>query len=229
MGDRHQASRTLDFDTEDVSSSVGRVYSTRSKVNISHNIEELEQLFVPPDITADMYDVPNEEENGDYVEFLRELFGGVADDVAAPHHDEPEVEDDPEFVYCPDEADQEIKDREELRNDKATKISRKEVDDLMTELLDFANKNNDDDNNKKKLTKRKKTDPDPIFEAAKQQSEKAAAAVSKETTKSRIVEPVEEVSALTEKERTELSLQFQQHIQLLTQMSLLSSHNKQWY
>ena len=48
----------MDFDAEDGEQ---RVYSTRSKVNISDAaMEDLEQLFVPPDITPDMYDVPTE-------------------------------------------------------------------------------------------------------------------------------------------------------------------------
>ena len=191
-------------------------------------IEELEQLFVPPDITPDMYDGPSENVDYDYLEFL---LGCQSDKAGGPGPDEMEVDDDPEYLYCPDEADQETKDPEELRNDKATKITKKEVEDLKAELTEFATKTCNDDNNKKKLIKRKKTLPgDAIFDAVKEHSDRAVKE-SKDT--SRImhlaeIESQEEVSVLSEKERMELSLQFQQHIQLLTQMSLLSSHNPTW-
>ena len=228
-GEKHQASRTLDFDGEEGG---GRVYSTRSRVNITDKaIEELEQLFVPPDITPDMYEIPDENENEEYVEFLKELYGGPE------HVDDLDFEDDPEFVYCPDEADQEIKDPEELRNDKATKITKKEVADLMAELLDFANQNNDEDNNKKVMKRRKTPLPgDAIFDAVKEhsQTESSAGRQSRLSAReergrhSRAEVEEEAVPVMTEAERQQLGLQFQQHIQLLTQMSLLSSHSPQW-
>ena len=225
FGDKHQASRSLDFDTEE---SQGRVYSTRSRVNISDKaMEELEQLFVPPDITPDMYEIPDENGNQEYVEFLKELYGGPE------QVDDLDCEEDPEFVYCPDEADQEIKDPEELRNDKATKITKKEVADLMAELLDFANQNNDDDSSKK-TTKRKKTPlpGDAIFEAVKEHTDNTAdrerRLVGEEEERREVEETERSVPVLTESERHELGLQVQQHVQLLTQMSLLSSHNPHW-
>ena len=233
-GDKHQASRTLDFDGEEGG---GRVYSTRSRVNITDKaIEELEQLFVPPDITPDMYEIPDENENEEYVEFLKELYGGPE------HVDDLDFEDDPEFVYCPDEADQEIKDPEELRNDKATKITKKEVADLMAELLDFANQNNDEDNNKKVVKRRKTPLPgDAIFDAVKEHSQTDSTAgrqsrlsaregrlKAQEEREEEEEEEEEAVPVMTDAERQQLALQFQQHIQLLTQMSLMSSHNPRW-
>ena len=213
----------MDFDAEDGEQ---RVYSTRSKVNISDAaMEDLEQLFVPPDITPDMYDVPTENVDYEYLEFL---LGCQSDKASGAAPDEPEVDDDPEYLYCPDEADQETKDPEELRNDKATKITKKEVEDLMSELKEFANKNCDDENNKKQLIKRKKTLPgDEIFEAVKEHTERASKETKDQDT---FVNNTADSSELvmSEQERTELSLQFQQHIQLLTQMSLLSSHNSDW-
>ena len=227
-GDKQQASRTLDFDSEE---RPGRVYSTRSRVNITDKaIEELEQLFVPPDITPDMYDVPDENENEEYVEFLKELYGGPE------NVDDLDFEDDPEFVYCPDEADQEIKDPEELRNDKATKITKKEVADLMAELLDFANQNNDEDSNKK-MIKRKRTPlpGDAIFEAVKEHTDNTADRERRSNTREESKADTEDVGqteekqpTFTEGERHQLALQIQQHIQLLTQLSLLSSHNPHW-
>ena len=56
-------------------------------------IEELEQLFVPPDITPDMYDGPSENVDYDYLEFL---LGCQSDKAGGPGPDEMEVDDDPE-------------------------------------------------------------------------------------------------------------------------------------
>jgi len=143
--DRHSASRILDFDNADPHPG----YSTRSKKPMTDTaLEEIEQTFVPPDITPDMYEIPCE--NDDYSEFLKELFGtnnGTVEDL--------EDVEDPEFVYCPDEADKQTADPEELRNDKATKITKKEVAELMAELLECANQDRDDAS-KKKLIKRRK-------------------------------------------------------------------------
>ena len=228
VGDRLNASRTLDFDT-DVEAGQ-RVYSTRSKVNISHNIEELEQQFVPPDITPDMYDAPNEL-NEDYLEFLKELYGGNGDkmDSNAPPPDENEWEedDDPEFVYCQDEAEEEIKDHEELRNDKATKITKKEVANLMNELLEYGNQNIDDDIKKKKMLKERKelTPQDAIFDAVKEQTQRVVKPPKQASSK---VAVVEAAPVMSPGERAELGLQMQQHIQLVTQMALLSSHSDHW-
>ena len=224
VGDRLNASRTLDFDT-DIEG--GRVYSTRSRVNISHNIEELEQQFVPPDITPDMYETPNEL-NEDYLEFLKELYGGdKIDNVPPPDENELEEDDDPEFVYCQDEAEEEIKDHEELRNDKATKITKKEVANLMNELLEYGNQNIDDDIKKKKLLKERKelTPQDAIFDAVKEQTQRVVKPPKLPSSKEAVVEAV---PVMSPEERAELGLQMQQHIQLVTQMALLSSHCDHW-
>jgi hypothetical protein len=103
-------------------------YGTRSRRSLnSVNIEELEQMFVPFDITPDMYDIPCD--NDDYADFLKTLYAGST--AAEPHNssvgggeDDPT---DPEYRFQPDEEDIQLRDPEELRNDRATKISRKEV------------------------------------------------------------------------------------------------------
>ena len=51
-------------------------YGTRSRRTLTEfNIEELEEQFVPFDITPDMYDVPCD--NDDYAEFLKTLYSGA--------------------------------------------------------------------------------------------------------------------------------------------------------
>lgn len=50
-------------------------YETRSRRSMTEmNIEELEQQYIPFDITPDMYDIPCD--NDDYSEFLKTLYSG---------------------------------------------------------------------------------------------------------------------------------------------------------
>eukprot|EP00092_Neocalanus_flemingeri_P021197 GFUD01022971.1.p1 GENE.GFUD01022971.1~~GFUD01022971.1.p1 ORF type:complete len:1221 (-),score=398.09 GFUD01022971.1:72-3734(-) len=224
--DRLLASRILDFDDTDPHPG----YSTRSRNPMTDTaIEEIEQMFVPFDITPDMYEVTCD--NDDYTEFLKELYGGtIGANVSASNLED--VEDDPEFVYCPDEADKQTKDPEELRNDKATKITKKEVCELMSELLECANKDTDDAV-KKKMVKRKKTPlpSDAIYEAIKEHAENAIIKeIAESTNKESCVDDIkyEAPLVISEQEKAEIALQMQQHIQLITQMSLLSSHSSTW-
>jgi len=222
--ERLSASRILDFDTPDPHPG----YSTRSRNPMPDTlIEDIEQTFIPPDITADMYEVTCE--NDDYSEFLKELYGTSLVDTNTSNIED--LEEDPEFVYCPDEADKQTTDPEELRNDKATKITKKEVAELIAELQECANQANDDAS-KKKLIKRKKTPlpGDAIYEAVKEHAEND---MIKEIAESHTIEKGLDVATeilpeLTDSERAEIGRQMQQHIQLVTQMSLLSSHNPMW-
>jgi len=91
------------------------------------NIEELEQMFVPFDITPDMYDIPCD--NDDYADFLKTLYagGGAGEPQNSSLGGGEDDPADPEYRFQPDEEDIQLRDPEELRNDRATKISRKEV------------------------------------------------------------------------------------------------------
>jgi len=217
---RHAASRSLDFDAAPLE----RSYSTRSNNPLTEvRIEDIEQQFIPFDITPDMYDPVRE--NDDYSEFLKDMFGGSSAEV------EYNEEEDTEFVYCPDEADEQTADPEELRNDKATKVTKKEVAELMAELCEFADSSlrSDADNKKKKVVKKKKAPlpGDQIFEAIKEHTEAAAKEV-------KVVEvmSVEEVVVATEQvtaeQRSMIAEQMSQHVQLATQMGLMASHNETW-
>jgi len=224
--DRLAASRILDFDNPDPHPG----YSTRSRHPMTDTlIEDIEQTFIPPDITPDMYEVTCE--NDDYSEFLKELYGSTFVDTNTSNIEDLEDVEDPEFVYCPDEADKQTTDPEELRNDKATKITKKEVAELIAELQECANQAKDDAS-KKKIVKRKKTPlpGDAIYEAVKEHLEND---MIKEIAESQTVEDgvdavVEPPPNISEEERSEIGRQMQQHIQLVTQMSLLSSHNPAW-
>ena len=127
--------RILTFDLPVVTECEG--YATRSRAPMTeYNIEDIEKRFVPFDITPDMYEMTCD--NEDYAEFLQTLYAGPTTDVSGEVAMQEDTQDDPEFVYCPDEADSQLRDPEELRDDRATKISKKELSELMAELLDVA-------------------------------------------------------------------------------------------
>ncbi|OQR79128.1 hypothetical protein BIW11_02607 [Tropilaelaps mercedesae] len=116
-----------------VSSSTFRVHSeetialrTRSKLPLTTEaLEQLEANFVAPDITADMYDTDWDCDD-DWNKFLRELM--------QPHggfRDEEEEDEDPPYNVLED--NEEI-DELDLRFDRATKISKTELNELVNEL-----------------------------------------------------------------------------------------------
>ena len=234
-GSNSLASRVLDFDTAPPEKFEG--YSTRSKNPMTDKrIEDIEQQFIPFDITPDMYDPVETWENDDYSTFLKEMYN-----EEVYNDDAYNEEEDTEFVYCPDEADEHTKDPEELRNDKATKVTKKEVAELMAELCEFADsslKTDGDESRKKKVAKKKRAQlpGEQIFEAIKEHTVKGD--VNKAVKDTESTDPLPESqesesktvaeAELTSDQRQVLGLQLSQHIQLLTQMSLLASHNSTW-
>ncbi|KAG7203190.1 hypothetical protein KM043_010297 [Ampulex compressa] len=120
---------------------------TRSKLCLSEtSLEQIEQAFVPPDITTDMYDWDCDIDE-DWDNFLKEF--------TQPLTQEPIVEDDPEadpeYNILEDE-ETDLLDKEELRADKAVKITRKELNNLIAELFEFTDTftNEEQEGSKKK-------------------------------------------------------------------------------
>ncbi|XP_022671975.1 uncharacterized protein LOC111254892 isoform X2 [Varroa destructor] len=99
---------------------------TRSKLPLTtEDVEQLEANFIAPDITADMYDTDCDYDD-DWNKFLRELMqprGGI--------RDEDEEEEDPPYNVL---EDNEEVDEFDLRFDRATKISKTELNELVSEL-----------------------------------------------------------------------------------------------
>ncbi|XP_055693650.1 uncharacterized protein LOC129796027 [Lutzomyia longipalpis] len=98
---------------------------TRSKISLAKTpIEDIEETFVPPDITTDMYEFDCDMDNV-WQEFLNQFRRPLT--LNETHEEDEEA--DPEYVA----VDQIPLDKEELRE---VKVSRKELSDLMTELFD---------------------------------------------------------------------------------------------
>uniref|UniRef100_V5GD07 GON-4-like protein n=1 Tax=Anoplophora glabripennis TaxID=217634 RepID=V5GD07_ANOGL len=117
---------------EEVEEEANIARRTRSKLCLSSTpLEVIEEAFIPPDITTDMYDMHCD--NDDWMDFLKK-FTRPLDEVAKATEDE---EQDPEYNILADEEIDKI-DKEELRVDKAVKVTRKELNDLIAELLECS-------------------------------------------------------------------------------------------
>nr|CAD7460912.1 unnamed protein product [Timema tahoe] len=105
---------------------------TRSKFSLSDTpLETIEQAFIPPDITTDMYDLECDDE--DWNNFLKDFTKPLKDDEDA----------DPEYNILADE--EEVVDHEELRMDRAVKVSKKELNALFNELFEYTEMRSSDD------------------------------------------------------------------------------------
>uniref|UniRef100_A0A670JU63 GON-4-like protein n=1 Tax=Podarcis muralis TaxID=64176 RepID=A0A670JU63_PODMU len=101
---------------------------TRSKRPLKDvPLGQLEAELRAPDITPDMYD-PN---TADDEEWKRWLGGLMNDDVG--NEDEADDDDDPEYNFL---EDLDEPDTEDFRNDRAVRITKKEVNELMEELFE---------------------------------------------------------------------------------------------
>ncbi|CAH2327579.1 GON-4 isoform X1 [Pelobates cultripes] len=250
---------------------------TRSKRPLKNvPIGQLEAKLMAPDITPDMYD-PNTADDEDWKMWLCSL---MQDDVG--NEDEADDDDDPEYNIL-DDLDE--PDTEDLRNDRAVRITKKEVSELMEELFDtfqdelgYSNLEEeeveDDDSNQGAAHNRShleeeedednKQEPIPNFNIPQAirfeeplanilteqhrtvKAQLQCLRMKKSVLKPPTQDPAEDPKSLHAREyegrlviepkapvvltlnagqRQRLQQQMQQHVQLLTQLNLLSSKN----
>ena len=199
------AVRALNFEVE-------QSRTLRSKNDLKDvTIEELEMQYNPPDITDDLYD--DNLEHDDYAKFLAETYfqpitPKVADITAADDNE------DPDFEYH--EQDDDVENFEELKFNRSTKISQKEADELLNELfedydIDVKNRSKSKDVNKEEKG-----------------NEEVGNADKQDSHYSQYYHHYNYACQLNQEQRSIIAQQMRQHIQLLTQMSLLSSKDKHW-
>ncbi|KAF7394714.1 hypothetical protein HZH66_007888 [Vespula vulgaris] len=162
-------------------------HRTRSKLCLSETpLEQIEQAFVPPDITTDMYDSDCDEDWGN---FLKEFTQPLEQEHTA--EDDPEA--DPEYNILEDE-ETDLLDKEELRADKDVEITFKELIDLFEFTDTFIKQEEQEVSKKKKL------------------SDNLNTSVEKNTLN------CSELSMLVNfEQRHLLTIQLQQHVQLMVQ------------
>ena len=190
---------------------------TRSRSNLKDvPIEQLENQFVPPDITPDMYNM----EVDDYALFLADTYSKpiqesenprAEDNQETPREDAEEA--DPEWEWQQDQ-DMLLETPDEVQWDRSTKVPGKELDDLLSDAIRAYNLdaceeskgNNQAKDTTEKGTRVKKKDPKELLD---------------EYYKEMAV--VQEPPQFTQEQHWALNHQIRQHIQLLTSMTMLTS------
>ncbi|XP_058015936.1 GON-4-like protein isoform X2 [Ahaetulla prasina] len=220
-------------------------FRTRSKRPLKDvPLGQLEAELRAPDITPDMYD-PNTADDEDW---KRWLGGLMNDDVE--NEDEADDDDDPEYNFL---EDLDEPDTEDFRNDRAVRITKKEVNELMEELFEtfqdeigFPNVEDDgleDEEGAAEARPNFNTPQVLRFEeplanllneqhrTVKEQLEqlrvkKSTIKLPQEMERSKLRnEKAAQTLVLDAGQRKRLQQQMQQHVQLLTQVHLLSSCN----
>ncbi|CAH1394308.1 unnamed protein product [Nezara viridula] len=187
---------------------------TRSKLCLSETpLGAIEQAFVPPDITTDMYNTHCD--NQDWLNFLKETY---YDGDQLENNDD---ENDPEYNVMVDEETEGI-DSEELRMDRAVKVTKKELNELMSELFEYTEMLSSDEEEETR-------DDDAITSKSLDDVETPSTSSNTPVSLNGVEAEDEkwdicnsEYCQFTEKQNCLLQQQLQQHVQLLLQSFLLS-------
>lgn len=188
---------------------------TRSKLSLSSTaLETIEQTLFPPDITLGMYDSGCD--NDDWINFIKEFTQPLENDNNEVVDD---VEEDPEYNVLADEEAESV-DKEELRMDRAVKVSRKELNALMAELFEYTDmmSSDDEDNPNETSCQLINTLNASVLSDVVDEKQETVA-VNKSETEG-MCEPKN--LELTYGQRLLLYQQMRQHVQLLIQHYLLT-------
>ncbi|XP_075931615.1 GON-4-like protein isoform X3 [Anarhichas minor] len=217
-------------------------YRTRSKRPLRDiPLGRLEAELRAPDITPDMYESSSAHEDRDWTDWLRGLMTSDME-----NEEECDDEDDPEYNFL---ADTDEPDVEDYRDDKAVRITKKEVNELMEELFetlkeDLAAEVEDEGHEEEEEPQEEcvqthtpqdqhdsgpgDEEDEPITELrmVRQQLEfmrKRRQLGLTHTHSNTHTHNPEYSLKLSGQQRSRLQQQLQQHVQLLTQIHLLSS------
>ncbi|XP_054253012.1 GON-4-like protein isoform X2 [Indicator indicator] len=220
-------------------------FRTRSKRPLKDvPLGQLEAELRAPDITPDMYD-PN---TADDEEWKRWLGGLMNDDVE--NEDEADDDDDPEYNFL---EDLDEPDTEDFRNDRAVRITKKEVNELMEELFEtfqdemgFSNMEDEGPEDEDTVpeprpsfnTPQALRFEEPLANLLNEQHRTVKEQLEQLKIKKSSIKPPQESEkskpqnekplqslVLDSMQRKRLQQQMQQHVQLLTQVHLLASSN----
>uniref|UniRef100_A0A2K5ZTA3 Gon-4 like n=1 Tax=Mandrillus leucophaeus TaxID=9568 RepID=A0A2K5ZTA3_MANLE len=220
-------------------------FRTRSKMPLKDvPLGQLEAELQAPDITPDMYD-PNTADDEDWKMWL----GGLMNDDVG-NEDEADDDDDPEYNFL---EDLDEPDTEDFRTDRAVRITKKEVNELMEELFEtfqdemgFSNMEDDGPEEEERVAEPRPNFNTPqtlrfeeplanllneqhrtvkeLFEQLKMKKSSAKQLQEVEKVKPQS-KKVHQTLILDPAQRKRLQQQMQQHVQLLTQIHLLATCN----
>ncbi|XP_006895844.1 PREDICTED: GON-4-like protein isoform X2 [Elephantulus edwardii] len=220
-------------------------FRTRSKMPLKDvPLGQLEAKLRAPDITPDMYD-PNTADDENWKMWL----GGLMNDDVG-NEDEADDDDDPEYNFL---EDLDEPDTEDFRTDRAVRITKKEVNELMEELFEtfqdemgFSKVEDDSQEEKDRVVESRPNFntpqvlrfEEPLANLLNEQHrtvKELLEQVKMKKSSARQQQEVERVKPKSEKvpqtlvldlaQRKRLQQQMQQHVQLLTQVHLLASSN----
>lgn len=203
-------------------------------------LDLLEAELKAPDITPDMYDSGSTHQDREWTDWLRGLMTTHMD-----NEEECDDEDDPEYNFL---AETDEPDVEDYRDDKAVRITKKEVNELMEELFetlkeDLAGQEAEDEGREEEEEEHQEetfslqthTQEDTHSTGrGLQEQPKDGPIAGLQTVKQQLVFLREQAQQRTNpdepltlrlqaEQRLRLQQQLQQHVQLLTQTHLLSS------
>ncbi|XP_048670674.1 GON-4-like protein isoform X4 [Marmota marmota marmota] len=220
-------------------------FRTRSKMPLKDvPLGQLEAELRAPDITPDMYD-PNTADDEDWKMWL----GGLMNDDVG-NEDEADDDDDPEYNFL---EDLDEPDTEDFRTDRAVRITKKEVNELMEELFEtfqdemgFSNMEDDGPEEEERVAESRPNFNTPqalrfeeplanllneqhrtvkeLLEQLKMKKSSAKQQQEVERLKPQS-DKVHQTLILDSAQRKRLQQQMQQHVQLLTQIHLLAISN----
>ncbi|CAH1796413.1 unnamed protein product [Owenia fusiformis] len=207
---------------------------TRSKLPLTDTpIDVIEQEFVAPDITEDMYDTYCDDVS--WKTFLESLHSSQPTENL---NDSTLDDDDEEYNFLA-EVEEEAEDPEDLRDDKATKVSKKELQELMEELFEAYGSPDGleedsqpyEDNQTASTTSEPSSpemnvfnNPEPVkldVKLATTLLRKDFMMKRKEQVAPAPVQSARETIIMTVKEREQLDDQMRKHVQLLGQTYVL--------
>ncbi|XP_030832230.1 GON-4-like protein [Strongylocentrotus purpuratus] len=106
-------------------------HRTRSKLTIDKPLEAIEASFIAPDAEHDMYDVyESDHEDIEWKKWLSSLYRTEDTTHTEPTDDE---QNDPEYNFL---AEEEPVDKEDFRTDRAVRVSKKELNGLLDEVVE---------------------------------------------------------------------------------------------
>ncbi|KAM9824019.1 GON-4-like protein [Neosynchiropus ocellatus] len=206
-------------------------YRTRSKRPLRNvPLDQLEAELQAPDITPDMYDSNHAHEDREWTDWLRGLMTSHVD-----NEDECDDEDDPEYNFL---SDIDEPDQEDYRDDKAVRITKKELNELMEELFetlkeDISGQEVDEEEvhadenahtSEEQLVVTQCDDEEPMAEVRTVKQQLALIRKRQErSTFSPCDSQEPHTLSLLASQKNTLQQHLQQHVQLLTQVYLLTS------
>ncbi len=245
--ERAQASRSLNFDdlqqpgTSDDQHAIAA--ATRSKAPLTDKtIEELETQLVPSDLFEfdDLVNTDAADTDPDYLNFLQETFYKPPPVINSSQDEEEgdkvakggdvnlggsanvDVDNDPDWMFL---QELETPDESEYTYAKNTKVPKRELDFLITDAIEAYDLDKDKKDRKRKERRErmvKEYEERELTTPTMEEAEEVRPSSPRAAVEAGARTDGDEAFVMSQEQGAMLSLQLKQHIQLLTQMTVLT-------